>query len=436
MSEKEDVRVDGWSNLFTGFGTSADKRRETRSRQNLILSDIELDSIYTDDGLGARIVDLLPDDMTRQGWEFRFDDEKEGFETYAKKYEEAFDALNATSRLTTAMKWARLYGGSLLIIGALDGSDFSEPLDGKRVRALESLRVVPLPDVELDKSEWNGDSTSPRFGQIERYAVKTRFGFEECVMLVHRSRVVEFHGLEIPTSGNGLIPAKNRHFGVPVLQRVYERLGDLGAIFGSLSVLMQESSVGKYKFENLADILSNPEGGKMIQNRVQVMDLMKSVFHSVYMDSNDDFLRDNVSFGGISDVLYQFFVVISACTGYPMTRLFGVSPAGLNASGDSDTYSYYDMVRARQVQDLKPALSRIAEIVGAVNRIPIPRIEFNPLEQMTEKEKSELDRNRAEAERMKAETYQRYMDMGVMEPYHVEELEFGDTLRNITGDLP
>ena len=61
----------------------------------------------------------------------------------------------------------------------------------------------------------------------------------------------------------------------------------------------------------------------------------------------------------------------------------------------------------------------------------MPEIEFNPLEQMTEKEQAELEEKKANTEKTKAETYQAYIDMGIMEPYMVEELEFGDTLKNI-----
>jgi phage-related protein (TIGR01555 family) len=174
------------------------------------------------------------------------------------------------------------------------------------------------------------------------------------------------------------------------------------------------------------------EGGeKLVQNRLQAMDMMKSSFHSILMDVDEDYVRDTLSFGGVSDVLYQFMMMTSACTGYPMTKLFGISPGGLNSTGDSDMYQYYDMVRAKQQTELLPIIERLVHIISEWQNIEEPKIEFNPLEQMTEKEQAELEEKKANTEHRKMETYQGYIDMGIMTPAMVEELEFGETLKEI-----
>ena len=61
------IKSDGWTNLFTGLGGKADKKKSTRAIPNGFLLDAELETIYADDGLGARIIDTLPDDMMKQG---------------------------------------------------------------------------------------------------------------------------------------------------------------------------------------------------------------------------------------------------------------------------------------------------------------------------------------------------------------------------------
>ena len=77
---KNKIKKDGWANLFSGLGTKADKRKTTRAVPNGFLMDVELETIYADDGLGARVIDLLPEDMMKQGWHYKFATEKEGFE--------------------------------------------------------------------------------------------------------------------------------------------------------------------------------------------------------------------------------------------------------------------------------------------------------------------------------------------------------------------
>ena len=432
---KKVKRSDGWINLLTGLGTRADKSKGTRNVNSLIIDDLELESIYSDDGLGAKIVDLLAEDMLKQGWKYKFPNEKEGMEVLSIKYNSILDNVKIHSKISQAIKWARLYGGSIIIIGAFDGQVLSEPLIVRKIRSFESLQVIARPNIQFENIEFQTDPNMPHFGEIEYYPVEFRVGNTYSVQKVHYSRVIEFHGVQIPNTGKMNVPSEYRYWGVPVLQRVRDRLGDLGTSFSSLSNLLQELSIGKYKFKDLADILSMPDGEKLVQNRVQAMDIMGSVFHSILMDKEDDFVRETLSLGGVSDVLYQFFTVISASTGYPMTRLFGVSPAGLNSTGDSDTYSYYDMVRSKQQLELKPVLNRLVSIVSEWMGWEMPEIEFNALEQMTEKEQAELEEKKAMAEKTKAETYQMYIDMGIMEPEVVEVLEFGDTLKDITNEL-
>ena len=91
----------------------------------------------------------------------------------------------------------------------------------------------------------------------------------------------------------------------------------------------------------------------------------------------------------------------------------------------------YDMVKAKQETELLPIIDRLVKIVSEWQRIPEPEIVFNPLEQMTEKEQAELEEKKANTEYRKMETYQGYIDMGIMSPDIVEELEFGDSLKKL-----
>lgn len=149
------------------------------------------------------------------------------------------------------------------------------------------------------------------------------------------------------------------------------------------------------------------------------------------MGEGDEFSRENITFAGVADVVYQFFMLLSADTGIPITRLFGVSPAGLNSTGQSDQLNYYDVVANRQEIELAPMLRELTRIIAEWKGIEEPNIVFNPLKQMTEKEKAECGKLKEDAELAKAQRYQAYIDMGVMDGYMAEYLEFGGALRNI-----
>ena len=424
-------RKDGWLNLFTGLGTKADKTKSTRAVPTGFLADAEKEIIYADDGLGARIVDLLPEDMMKQGWHYVFENEKEGFDNYSKIYNHVFKEIRANYKITQALKWARLYGGALILLGVYDGESLDQPLNLNKIKNFENLKIIPRNNVMYGTMEFQMNPELPHYGQVEYYPVTFYTGRQYQMQRVHYSRVIELKGIEIPSSEASLIPMEFRYWGLSVFQRIQDRLKELGSSFSSLANLLNELTIGKYKYKDLAQIMSSDDGGELVQNRLQVMDLMKSVFHSVLLDTDESFERDTLSFSGVSDVMYQFMMMTSAATGYPMTKLFGISPGGLNSTGDADMYQYYDMVKARQESDLLPILDRLIKIISEWQRIPEPEIVFNPLEQMTEKEQAELEEKKANTEYRKMETYQGYIDMGIMSPEIVEELEFGDSLKKI-----
>ena len=424
-------RKDGWLNLFTGLGTRADKTKSTRAVPTGFLLDAEKEIIYADDGLGARIVDLLPEDMMKQGWHYVFDNEKEGFDNYSKIYSRIFKEIRANYKIAQALKWARLYGGALILLGVYDGESLDQPLNLNKIKNFENLKIIPRNNVMYGTMEFQMNSKLPHYGQVEYYPVTFYTGKQYQMQRVHYSRVIELKGVEIPSSEASLIPMEFRYWGLSVFQRIQDRLKELGSSFSSLANLLNELTIGKYKYKDLAQIMSSDEGGELVQKRLQAMDLMKSVFHSVLLDTDESFERDTLSFGGVSDVMYQFMMMTSAATGYPMTKLFGISPGGLNSTGEADMYQYYDMVKAKQETELLPIIERLVKIISEWQKIPEPEIVFNPLEQMTEKEQAELEEKKANTEKTKMDTYQGYVDMGIMTPEIVEELEFGDTLKEI-----
>lgn len=425
------IKNDGWMNLFSGLGTKADKKKSTRVMPDGFLTDAELEIVYADDGLGARVIDLLPEDMMKQGWHYEFENEKEGMEEYSKTYDKIFKEIRANDKISKALKWARLYGGCLILLGVFDSEQLDQPLNLNKIKSFENLKIIPRNNVMYGTMEWQMDPNKPHYGQVDYYNITFYTGNDFFTVRVHYSRVIELHGVEIPTSQDSIIPREFRYWGLSVFQRIQDRLKDLAASFGSLSNLFHELTIGKYKYKDLADIMASKDGEKLVQNRLQAMDMMKSTFHSILMDIDEDFVRDTISFGGVSEVLYQFMMMTSASTGYPMTKLFGISPGGLNSTGDSDMYQYYDMVRAKQQTELLPIIERLVHIISEWQKIPEPKIVFNPLEQMTEKEQAELEEKKAQTEKLKADTYQQYIDMGIMSPEVVEELEYGDTLKEI-----
>jgi phage-related protein (TIGR01555 family) len=429
---------DGWNNLITGLNNAETaKKRHTHHQFDGLMQEEELESMFVEDGLAARIVKLLPDDMFREGWEYEFpdiDEIKAG--EFTDDYDAVFEIIGAQTKLKLAFYWARLFGGAAVLIGVVDGQTMDKPLNPQRIKSFEKLKIIDRTEIEFSRIQFQLDPGQPRYGLPVFYPIKfdTGSGAED-EKLVHYTRILELHGDTLPRKSAAALSADDRYWGISVLQRADDRLKTLGSSMGSIDQLLNEMSVGKYKVKNLAMMLASTEGEAAIKRRVELMDLTRSVFRSMYLDAGDegskgaeDFVRDTVNFTGIPEILHIIFMLLSADTGYPITRLFGVSPGGMNATGESDMRNYYDTVRSLQSTELKSILLYLLRIISEWQKIPEPYIKFLPLETMNEKQLADLKKLEADTEALEASTYKTYIDTGVLESYEVRFLKFGNTL--------
>lgn len=106
------------------------------------------------------------------------------------------------------------------------------------------------------------------------------------------------------------------------------------------------------------------------------------------MDAKDKFEAHQYSFSGLSDVILQLGQQISGALQIPLVRLFGQSPQGMSATGESDLRMYYDNIRQQQEARLRHGIEPLYELLyrSTFGR-PAPAqfaISFKPLWQMSD----------------------------------------------------
>jgi phage-related protein (TIGR01555 family) len=150
--------------------------------------------------------------------------------------------------------------------------------------------------------------------------------------------------------------------------------------------------------DGLRDILA--AGGVMeaaLIKQFEYIRLMQNNEGLTLLDSKDQFAAHQYSFSGLSDVLLQFGQQLSGACEIPLVRLFGQSPTGMNATGESDLRFYYDDINKLQNSQLNEPLLTILRVMSmSLLSKPFPEdgtIAFNPLWQMQDKEKVELAKN-------------------------------------------
>jgi uncharacterized protein len=419
--QNKQTRADGWYNALAGFGKSFDKSNKTYFGSFYFMDRNQLSRMYVGDGLGRKIIDCIADDMTREWVEIKLEnkDDKDLLETTLKK-------LKVEVYFNEALKWERLFGGSIIVIGAMDGKPLDYPMLLERVQSIEWLKVVDQWDIDLPSSEWDRDPTSPTYGQILRYMCQFRVSGTGRIdrLLVHNSRVLPFYGENIPKS---LVMGdqRTRYWGASVLQAVWEWVANFGGAYQGIVNILFEFIIGKYKFSNLDDMLA-AGNEQVLMDRMSAIQMSKSVINAVMLGTDEDYIRDSANVSGLPDLIDRMMMMVAGVVNIPVTKLFGRSAAGMNSTGEGDIENYYSIVRGKQKTDLQPNLNKFLLLLAQVLGIEdIPTFTFNPLRQLTAKEEAELESAKAQAYLNQANGDAVYLDRQVLSPEEVAlEREF------------
>ncbi len=409
---------DGLENVVAGLGTDRDKRSYSVWADPRILTRQELENMYRGSWLAKKIVNIPADDMTREWLHVMFDDDSEESQFAIEQAEKRF-ALKR--KVNEALRWSRLYGGALIIIGTKD-KDLAKPLDVKNIRKgdLRYLHVVDRWRVS-GAAALNRDLESPNFGMPDSYVIA------ESTVLVHHTRVLRFNGEKLPY----FAWLRNAMWDDSVLQHIMDSLMNCDTTTQAIATMMFESNVDVVKSEGLADVLARKDGEAVLTKRFQVAALLKSFNRMLLLDGTESYEKKQNSFANLDKVIQQFMIDVSGAADIPMTRLFGTSATGMNATGDNDVRNYYDMVSAKQESELRPQLEYLYEVLVRSELGHMPedfRFDFNPLWQLSETEQATVEKTRAERDQV-------YLNAGVVtEAMVARELKERGTYRNMTDE--
>ena len=416
-------REDGYVNLLNKYGTKQDNSEAYKFEREPVIPDMQLTGLYEGNGLFSKIIDTPAEEALKHGFDLNLkSDEVNAF------VEDALDDLEWEEKAATAIKWARLYGGALIVMLIDDGRGLEEPVDWEHIRSIDELRVYERSIVQPDSSslyqqDYGGKGVGNRvskFGQPEYYYVSSIYGSFK----VHESRCLVFH--------NGVLPEQTSNatylfWGMPEYVRIRRALRETVTAHTDSVKLLERSVQAIYSMKGLASLLTTDDGENQVLKRLQLVDTSRGLLNSIAIDSegeNYDF--KTFQFSGVKDVIDATCNMLSALTNIPQTILFGRSPAGMNATGDSDFESYYNFVEKIQRLMLKRNLRTLLDVVfragiasGDVAEEPDYKLEFKPLWSLSDTEQATVDQTKAQTALVKAQTAQAYVDMQALDPTEV-----------------
>lgn len=430
--------VDGLTNFVSGMGTLNDPAQYDKYLPESNLDRVTADAIFRSSWLGKRVVTTIADDMVREWRTVMWDGSQDEDGVFDITREE--ERMQVPKRVHSAIKWARHYGGAIIVMlikGQTSREAMAEPLEVEKVKKGDLLnlvvydrwRVYGTPPDKRDYSNQdlvvpylNQDMSDPNFGLPGMYYLA------DTSTSAHHSRVIRFDGEELPWTEW----MRNAMWHDSVYKSLYRALKSYDSLMLGCSQIVRKASVEVFSASGLADLLSTDGGTDKAKLRYQLLAMMMSMYGVVAIDKDQEsFDRKPATFAGLRDLADRFAVDVAGAADVPMTRLFGQSPGGLNATGESDLQNYDNHIAARQRSNLSPQMYALDQVLvrSALGHMPDDyRIQWNPLRQMSAKDKAEI-------EKMNAERDAAYIDRDVVTPKAAaRELRAAGTYPNLTQE--
>ena len=388
--------TDSFENFLTRTGVNAGNLSSagTYGFNPISRNRLKVEWAYRGSWVVGTIVDCVAEDMTRDGVELLCDASPDEI----GELESEVDTLQIWTNLCDTEKWSRLYGGSVGLL-MIDGQDVSTPFDVKTVSKGQFRGVLPLDRWALFPSLTDlVTEMGPEIGNPRYYEVRPDMGTGLPQMKIHHSRVMRLEGVRLPYWQR----ITENYWGQSVIERLWDRLIAFDSATQGTAQLVYKAHLRTYKVKDLRKIIAT--GGPALDGLLKQISMIRQ-FQSnegmTLMDVEDEFEIHPYTFTGLDLVLLQFGQQLAGASQIPLVRLFGQSPAGMNATGESDLRTYYDGIKRQQNARFGIGVRKIYEAAWrSKHGADLPdhwQIQFKPLWQMDDEQRANVGANTTSA---------------------------------------
>ena len=400
-----EYRADGFSDVMRLY------QSQTAQTGEMWIPDYDLAEKYQYNGLFSKIIDRPAEEALKHGMEYNVSDAD-----LREFLDDALDRLDWEEKAVTAIRWARLFGGSIIVMLLDDGGGLEEPVNWQDVRSVEELRVYERAIVQPDPDTY-------RTGKAEYFDVSSTYGG---TFRVHRSRCLVFKNGSLPEYGAA---QQYYYWGLPEYIRIHKDLSRALKTHTNAANMIEKSVQPVYKQRGLQSMLAGPNGDEMELKRLQVLDASRGMMNTIAVDmEGEDYDFKTFQMTGTKEILESTCNLLSAVTCIPQTILFGRSPAGENATGESDLENYYNFVEGIQKRMLKKNIRTLIKAIvqagvydGSIENPGNIKPTFKPLWSLSETEKATVELTKAQRAQVAAQTAQLYIDMQAIQPDEVRQ---------------
>lgn len=382
--------LDAFTNVLARLGAGTPNLLEGTeySLQRLSRDFNQLNALYRESWIIRRIIDVIPSDMLKNWITITsgIDPDVE------KKLSISLRRTQLIDKLKRGMQWGRLYGGALgVMLVKHQGYDLSQPLrlDWIMPGDFAGLLIFDRWNGVNPSSELIEDISDPDYGYPKYYTVTNPAGGGS--VKIHHSRVIRFTGNTLPFWEE----IAEMQWGASVVESVFDELKKRDNVSWNIAQLTFMANIRVLKMQDLGQLLSatDSESQAELLRTLEAQNMLLNNMGMQVMDAADGLETHQYTFGGLADCYQQFIMDISGAAEIPVTKLFGRSPSGLNATGESDLQNYYDMIAEKQEAVLRPILNKVLPpfIISTIGSLPEDfDFDFDPVAEPSDKERADL----------------------------------------------
>ena len=382
--------LDAFSNVLARLGAGTPNLLEGTeySLQRMSRDFNTLNALYRESWIVRRIIDVIPADMLKNWITITsgLDPDVE------KRLSLTLRRTQLIDKLKRGMQWGRLYGGALgVMLVKHQGYDLSQPLqlDWIMPGDFAGLLIFDRWNGVNPSSELIEDISDPDYGYPKYYTVTDPAGGGS--VKIHHSRVIRFTGNTLPLWEE----IAEMQWGASVVESIFDELRKRDNVSWNIAQLTFMANIRVLKMQDLGQLLAatDNESQAELLRTLEAQNMLLNNMGMQVMDAADGLETHQYTFGGLADCYQQFIMDISGAAEIPVTRLFGRSPSGLNATGESDLQNYYDMIAEKQESYLRPILNKVLPpfIISTLGSLPDDfDFEFDPVAEPTDKERADL----------------------------------------------
>lgn len=370
-----------------GFGTSADSQNVREAMDSAFLNNVSMDSIFetltghaadmgqfpytsfvgygalqqiAQNGMIRNCIKTVADDVTRAWIKI-----KGGEGTDPQKIEDLQTAQDREFKLQSVFNRAiakvGFMGGAFVFIKTEPNEETGGDVDltlplvlnrfSAEVKKGSRLSFIVVDPINVSPAAYNS------YDPLREDYMRPR----EWLVLgkrVHASRMLTMYANEPPV----LLKPMYNFLGIPQAQILWDYVLHWNECRVASQELIKKLSLLIY-YTNMQDRMASPNGVAELDQIMEVLQHYRSN-NSVFVANNDTDRVENVSvtISGASEIVKQAQEMIAAINRTPAVKLFGISPSGFNATGESDLRNYNDHIRSQQ-ELYRPAVQKCLDAI-------------------------------------------------------------------------